>query len=69
MQETRQHPPQTGLLTWLEDRGIRHRWAAEQIGYRPEYFSRILTGSAPLTGTFQAKCETILQVPPDVWRV
>lgn len=61
------HPPLHGLRDWIEQRGVKHNWIAQQLGYSPQYLSRVLNGTNPLTPEFRQRCATILAVPDAVW--
>jgi len=61
-------PPQTPFRQWLQTRGLKHAWVATQLGYTPEYFSRVVTGRTPLTAEFRQRCRDRLSVPEAVWR-
>ena len=60
-------PPQTAFRHWLQSRGLKHAWVANELGYTPEYFSRVLRGMTPLTAEFRQRCADRLSLPEAAW--
>lgn len=54
----------TRFFEIADERGIRYTWLAKQLGYTPEYLSRIKHGTFPITAEFQRRaCELFSDVP------
>lgn len=56
----------TRLFQIADARGIRYKWIAGQLGYTPEYLSRIKHGDEPVTDEFQRRvCVLFPDVAPE----
>lgn len=56
----------TRFFQIADERGIRYNWLASQLGYTPEYLSRIKHGFFPITDEFQRRaCAIFADVSPD----
>lgn len=56
----------TRLFEIADERGIRYTWLAKQLGYTPEYLSRIKHGTYPITEEFRRRvCALFANLDPD----
>lgn len=56
----------TRLFEIADERGIRYKWIAAQLGYTPEYLSRIKHGDEPVTAEFERRaCGLFADVPAE----
>lgn len=56
----------TRLFQIADARGIRYKWIAGQLGYTPEYLSRIKHGDEPVTDEFQRRvCVLFPDITPE----
>jgi len=62
------YTPQTAFRSWIDAHGHFQAWVAAKLGYNPQYLSRVLNGTNPLTDEFRQRCADRLQVPDHVWR-
>lgn len=55
----------TRVFEIADKRGIRYNWIAQQMGYTPEYLSRIKGGTYPITEEFRRRaCDLFSDVDP-----
>lgn len=54
----------TRLFAIADERGIRYKWLAQQMGYTQEYLSRVKHGRGPITEEFRRRaCLVFSDVP------
>lgn len=57
----------TSLRGFLDARGVRYGWVADQLGVSRGHFSLVLSGARPLTGDTAAALAALFGVPAETF--
>lgn len=54
--------PAEKLKDYINNRGIKYTWLAEQMGFTPAWLTQVLSGKRSLTESNKKQIEDILQI-------